>query len=570
MAASSPAGPTDADTVQRLQALRAERARYVAFAFCAFDVLVELNADLKVQFAAGPAHLFFGVPPEQLAGRSLGQLLAPASAGLVDEIKSALGSFARIAQRPTALAAKDGPRSVLLSGYALPNRPGVFHIGLVANTAPAVAAPKAAAGDRDAATGLLSADALAKMAGVASEGAPIKMALLDVDGIQEIDNRRTASGAASIMPKLGALLASQSVNGESAARLAAERFGVLIPADRNEDDLAKMLLELTRAADPKGVGAKVSGNVVALEAGGLDQADVTRAVLYAVNQFATIADVHDFKGKSVQDTLNDMVKDAIQRVSELRDVFASNKLQLVFQPIVELTSQQVRHQEALSRLPDGKSPFRMVTFAEEAGFVAEFDLGVAERVLKMLSDDPKSVNIGVNVSGRSLQSQVFLSQFDALLARYASVRRRMMIEITESSRIVNMELVENAITSLKKQGHKILIDDFGSGAAAFHYLRAFQVDTVKIDGSYVQGMSVSERDRAFVRAITSLCKDLGLGTVAEMVEDETQASMLKKIGVDYAQGYLFGRPQPRLSRAAATSEAAPATARRSGTTTRWQ
>lgn len=550
--------------------MRAERARYVAFAFCAFDVLIELNADLKVQFAAGPTHLFFGVAPEQLAGRPLSQLLAPPSAGVVDEIKSALGSFARIAQRPTALASKDGPRSVLLSGYALPNRPGVFHVGLIANTAPSVATTPAASAGRDAATGLLSPDALAKMAGAAAEGGPVKMALLDVGGIEEIDKRRAASGAASIMPKLGALLSAQSVNGESAARLAAERFGVLIPADRSEADLANMLLELTRAADPKGIGAKVSGNSVDLNTGGLDQADVTRAVLYAVNQFATIADVHDFKGKSVQDTLNDMVKDAITRVSELRDVFAGNKLQLVFQPIVELTTLQVRHQEALSRLPDGKSPFRMVTFAEEAGFVAEFDLGVAERVLKMLEDDPKSVNIGVNVSGRSLQSQVFLSQLEALLARHASVRRRMMIEITESSRIVNMELVENAIASFKKQGHKILIDDFGSGAAAFHYLRAFQVDTVKIDGSYVQGMSVSERDRAFVRAITSLCKDLGLGTVAEMVEDETQSGMLKKIGVDYGQGYLFGRPQPRLSRAAAPAADGVAPAKRAGTTTRWQ
>ena len=123
------------------------------------------------------------------------------------------------------------------------------------------------------------------------------------------------------------------------------------------------------------------------------------------------------------------------------------------------------------------------------------------------------------------------------------------------------------IQELRAEGHKVCLDDFGVGAVAFEYLRALEVDFVKIDGSYVRDAMASKKGGHFLKAIGGLCRDLGIETVAEMIEAEAQVPFLVGCGIEYGQGHLFGRPAAKL---VPTDPAPRPIARRRGAVTRWE
>lgn len=119
-----------------------------------------------------------------------------------------------------------------------------------------------------------------------------------------------------------------------------------------------------------------------------------------------------------------------------------------------------------------------------------------------------------------------------------------MFELTESAAITDPEPVANLIERLRKMTYKVCLDDFGSGAAAFHYLRAFSFDYVKIDGIYIR--STGRRDQSILKGMAALCQELGVTSVAEMIESKMQAERLQRLGINLGQGYYFGRPTPNL------------------------
>jgi EAL domain-containing protein (putative c-di-GMP-specific phosphodiesterase class I) len=117
-----------------------------------------------------------------------------------------------------------------------------------------------------------------------------------------------------------------------------------------------------------------------------------------------------------------------------------------------------------------------------------------------------------------------------------------MFEITESAKIVDLDMANRFIQGLRRAGHKVCLDDFGAGSAALKYLHTLEIDVVKIDGQYIQSALAKRRYQAFLKAVVGLCHDLGVATIAEMVEDRKCVTMLQKCGVKLGQGYMFGRP----------------------------
>jgi EAL domain-containing protein (putative c-di-GMP-specific phosphodiesterase class I) len=133
----------------------------------------------------------------------------------------------------------------------------------------------------------------------------------------------------------------------------------------------------------------------------------------------------------------------------------------------------------------------------------------------------------------------------ALLEKSRVPASKLLFEITESAQIVDLETVRRFVVELRRLGHSVCLDDFGAGAASFSYLQALPVDYVKIDGAYVGRLCESPRDRAIIKGMTSMCRDLGIHTIAEMIEREAQLDALLELGVELGQGYLFGQPQHR-------------------------
>jgi EAL domain-containing protein (putative c-di-GMP-specific phosphodiesterase class I) len=203
----------------------------------------------------------------------------------------------------------------------------------------------------------------------------------------------------------------------------------------------------------------------------------------------------------------------------------------------------VHHLEALARFPADASTGGMVALAEAVGMIAEFDLAMCSRALALLAEGrPGQVPIAVNLSGRSLESHVFAGELLQLLD-FSAVRPAMLLfEITETAAMSQVRQVNALVQSLRGRGFRFCLDDFGAGANAFHYLRAFEVDFVKIDGPFGQDALAQARDRSLLRSIVEFCREVGVHVVAEMVETEHQATQFQKLGVAYGQGFLFDRP----------------------------
>ena len=183
------------------------------------------------------------------------------------------------------------------------------------------------------------------------------------------------------------------------------------------------------------------------------------------------------------------------------------------------------------------------------GLICDFDFAMFRKVIGLLHGWRKKgnvFNVAVNLSGRSIENPAFVASLIKLLAKHDSLRPQLSIEITESARINDLPKVNGIIQSLRGAGHKVCLDDFGAGAAALKYLHVLDVDIVKIDGAYIQGAHEDRKLRAFLKAIAGLCKELGIDTIAEMVEEQQTVALLTECRIPYAQGYLYGRPSPDI------------------------
>jgi diguanylate cyclase (GGDEF)-like protein len=181
----------------------------------------------------------------------------------------------------------------------------------------------------------------------------------------------------------------------------------------------------------------------------------------------------------------------------------------------------------------------IVPVAERLGLVRMLD----HRVLELVVDDmvaAPALQASVNVSPGSTTDPNWWTGLTALLRTHAGVAERLIVEITESAAIDDIDGTRGFVARVKDLGCRIAIDDFGAGYTSFRNLRKLGVDIVKIDGAFVQNIIRSEDDRAFVRTMIDLCKRLKLATVAEWVQDERAARLLESWGCDYLQGALVG------------------------------
>jgi diguanylate cyclase (GGDEF)-like protein len=235
----------------------------------------------------------------------------------------------------------------------------------------------------------------------------------------------------------------------------------------------------------------------------------------------------------------------IHLAEELVSALEEERVSLVFQPVVDARSGGVAWHEALARiaLPDGErvSIMRYVEAAEKLGLVHLLDRRVLELAVAALNAHP-AASLAVNISAETIVDEDWRQHLLGLLRRNSAIAPRLLIEITETAAPGDLQEAAEFVARLHEAGIRIALDDFGAGQTSFRSLRALGVDLVKIDGDFVSGMSSRIEDRAFVRAIISLATDIGFRTVAERVEDDATADMLREMGVDYLQGDRCGAP----------------------------
>jgi len=545
--------------------------RFVSFAFAGADLLFEVSTAGTITFAMGATTGLTDLADRDLVGHAWTEIVHPDDRAYVGALIRSLGIGSRCgpAVIRLAISTPDGvPRPGVFSACRLPGDDE--RIACTLTRATAAIAATAASRKRDPESQLLEKDSFGDMvadvaAAAANLSQPVGLTLLDMPGLAALQKRLPAEQASEMIRSVGAMLRAASVDGNSAGRVAEERFGVL--QQDGAQTLPQNIADLTRRLDPKGAGVAVQRTDVELAFNAMAPEDAMKAIRYVVNRFSDRE-----SGAAMPDTLTGafetMVHDTVERMSRFAQTVQQDDFDVAYQPIVDLGDRSIHHFEVLARFKNGESPFETIRFAEQVGIIEQFDLGVCLRTIRQLESpdcDPR-LSLAVNISGRSMENALFVKCLMEMIDQHRVIAKRMILEVTESSELKDLAAVDKIIQDLRRRGSIVCLDDFGAGAASFQYLQALSVDYVKIDGAYVKRLGYSPRDDAMMKGIVSLCRDLHIKTIAEMIEANEQATSLRSIGVEYGQGYLFGRPGPVAQLPSAT---VARIARRRGSTESW-
>jgi len=238
-------------------------------------------------------------------------------------------------------------------------------------------------------------------------------------------------------------------------------------------------------------------------------------------------------------------------VRRLRADFAERKLEVWFQPQIDLASGHIIGAEALLRWPqaDGTfiSPAVFIPLAEYSGLIVEIGAWVLEEACKEVQQFDEmglpELRVAVNVSVPQFRTRDFPELIDATLNRYNVSPNRLELEITESIVMEDPDLVAEILRKLKSTGIQVAIDDFGVGFSSLSYIQKLPLDRLKIDRSFVQNAN-TDSGRIIIETIVNMGRRLGLSTLAEGIETPEQAEYFKQLKCSEAQGYLFAKPMP--------------------------
>jgi len=237
---------------------------------------------------------------------------------------------------------------------------------------------------------------------------------------------------------------------------------------------------------------------------------------------------------------------------DIRQALDNEDFRLVYQPIVDLNTLELRGLEALLRWrhTDGDDipPRDFIRVAEETGMVHRLSRYAVTRAMADLAHWTREFRnppwMSVNISGAQFREAGFVQELSVLLHRHKIEPDRLHLEITEEVLIENMTRNRSVLARLDEIGMPIVVDDFGVGYSSLAYIKNFPVSTIKIDQGFIRGLEHDEEDQAITRTICALSRDLRLKTVAEGIEELAQLQLLRQYGCDFGQGYLFMRPAP--------------------------
>jgi diguanylate cyclase (GGDEF)-like protein/PAS domain S-box-containing protein len=241
----------------------------------------------------------------------------------------------------------------------------------------------------------------------------------------------------------------------------------------------------------------------------------------------------------------------VQWANRLRDVLDADRLVLYYQPVVRLTDLRTVHCEILVRLRDDSGnivlPGQFIEYAESLGIVQEIDTRVVERLIEYLRSPEgreHKLRFFVNLSRVSISDGHWVRKFNSMVSGADVNHSQLVFEITETAAMSDVDTTQQFIRELKQLGCRFALDDFGAGFSSFYYLKRFDVDYLKIDGSFVRDLATDEANRIFVRALCDVARGLNKQVVAEGVETRETMRILSDMGTLFAQGYLFQRPMP--------------------------
>lgn len=319
--------------------------------------------------------------------------------------------------------------------------------------------------------------------------------------------------------------------GPGAMRIAAERFMRIV----RDAAIKTSAAQLTATISVGGViipdQARSVQDAVTFSIRALDIAKSKRFDCFVPYEPAPGGDVARLRNKSIAESV-------IAALDE-------NRMRLVLQPMISTTSGRPEIYEALLRMEraDGSlvSAGEFVPIAEQLGLSRLIDRRTLELTVELLKRHPE-LTLSVNVSALTCSDHEWLTALRRLTGERPELLRRMIVEITETVALEELDQSVNFVDTLNELGCRVAIDDFGAGYTSFKNLRRLNVDMVKIDGAFVKNLADDTSDQIFVKTMIELARTFGMETVAEWVGDERTVRFLEAAGITYMQGYYYGLP----------------------------
>ncbi len=392
---------------------------------------------------------------------------------------------------------------------------------------------------------------------VAKSGNGFVLYCIDLDMFKDINDLFGHAAGDEVLRSVAARLLGIGGQGSLVARLGGDEFALLSTGNhnvRNPERLAQAIVNSTSEPvlfDNRSHVVRASVGVSVFPRHGSNASELLRNADTALYE----AKSGGRNGWRLFD--QDLRQAAAYRKAietNLRGAEARNELELHYQAIVDANTLAISGFEGLMRwhspVMGNVSPGEFIPVAEQAGLMMDIGAWAITRACEDASVFHKDLRFSVNVSASQFRAPGLVAHVAKTLDRFAVSPERMVLEITESVLVSNEQAARNLLNDLRRLGVQIAIDDFGTGYSSLSYLQHLPINVVKIDRSFVAGMLDQKANRAVIRAIMGIGRDLGIRVVAEGVETEAQAQALRNEGCQYIQGFLYSIPKPLTAIAA--------------------
>ena len=373
---------------------------------------------------------------------------------------------------------------------------------------------------------------------------------LGIDRISVVNDAFGHDTGDAVLREIAARLDARPSIADVVGRVSGDTYGLIFAQCPEEqiEDLVIRVLETVRShpiETPSGpLHVTASVGCVAFPVGKETATDVMAKAELAMRQAKDAGRNTHFRYEETRDKAA-ADRELMAIAERVQRAMNDHRLLLAYQPIVRATNTEVAHYECLLRMidEDGRisSAGAMMPAIEEIGLIGRIDRLVLDLAVKELRDNPE-ISLALNVSGATTSDDAWLNKMVKLARDYPDVPHRMLVEITETAIMDDVNVAADFVSALRELGCNVALDDFGAGYTTFRNLRALPINVVKIDGSFVQRVSLERDNQIFVEALVTLAHGFDLETVAECVETSHDASILTAYGVDFLQGYYFGKP----------------------------
>jgi diguanylate cyclase (GGDEF)-like protein len=529
------------------------------------DWLWHTNASLAFQNVSARFARAIGRAIEELEGLSFHQLLRETQKGgqavrrAVASAEAAMSRREPFAGLVVQVAVGDVIKSIELSAQPTFSKQGRFTgyqgVGSDVTEARQAADRIAHMARHDALTGLPNRlqllDHLAEaLSGAKARNEDCAVLLVDLDRFKTINDSLGHVAGDHLLQQVSRCFEAVIADDMSAGRLGGDEFAIVVPQVASHEELEQLCLALVSALQGPFlyrdqrlfIGASIGAAI-----GPRDGESVEELIRSADLALYKAKDGSGNDIRFFDPGLHAQAEERRKIELALHSAAESGEFSLVYQPLVDAGSLNIRSFEALLRWHNPSlgqvAPAKFIPVAEETGMLGRIGEWVLRTACREAATWPADVTVGVNVSPRQLRDPGFIVTLVSALTQAGLEPHRLELEVTETVFLELTATTQKILQQIQSLGVRLAMDDFGTGYSSLGYLRKADFDTLKIDRSFIQSICAQDPEStAIVRAVVALAGSLGMKTVAEGVATEAQLKLVRALGCDFVQGYVFSRP----------------------------